>query len=253
MIQLTNIQKSYQDGEGQLNHVLRDVNLNIDKGTFIAVKGPSGSGKTTLLSLLGTLLQPDSGSYRFNGMEMTAPGINYADIRHKQIGFIFQDHRLLPQYTAWENILLPALAYRSQVRKEDIEYARLLLELTRITPVAKQYPHQLSGGESGRTAICRALIMKPLLLLADEPTGQLDAENAKNIGSLLVDINKTLHTTIVLATHSNDLASLAHTIIELRNSPFEGGQGDVRNPSPFEGGQGDVRNPSPFEGVREMY
>jgi len=216
MIKLTDINKSFQDGEGPLNHVLRDVHLDIEKGSFIAVKGPSGSGKTTLLSILGLLLQPDKGSYFFDGMSMTVPDIDHACIRNKKIGFVFQDHRLLPQFTALENILLPTLAYSSQTGSEAIDDARQLLELTHISAVANQYPHTLSGGESTRVALCRALIMKPLLLIADEPTGQLDAENAKRISSLLATVNKSLYTTIVMATHSDQAASAAHRILTLK-------------------------------------
>jgi ABC-type lipoprotein export system ATPase subunit len=123
----------------------------------------------------------------------------------------------MPQYSALENILLPTLAYEQQTSRESIEYAHHLLELTHITHVANQYPHQLSGGESGRTAICRALIMKPVLLLADEPTGQLDADNSQNIGHLLTEINHNLHTTIVMVTHANELAAFAHRALTLKN------------------------------------
>jgi len=217
MIRLTNIQKSYQDGEGCLNHVLRGVNLEIEKGAFIAVKGPSGSGKTTLLSILGALLLPDKGSYLLDGMEMTTPGVDYASIRNEKIGFVFQDHRLMPQYSVLENVLLPTLAHRQQASRDEIEYAYQLLALTHIHDVAKQYPNQLSGGEAGRTALCRALIMKPLLLLADEPTGQLDAENAKNIAKLLSVINDRLKTTIVMVTHSNEMAAAAHCVFRIEN------------------------------------
>ena len=216
MLHLSNIQKSFQDGEGHLNHVLRDVHLDIDKGSFIAIKGPSGSGKTTLLSILGLLLPPDEGSYLLDGINMTIPGIDKDYIRNKQIGFVFQDHRLMPQFTALENILLPTLAYSSQASREAINYAYELLELTNITGVANQYPPTLSGGEATRVALCRALIMKPLLLLADEPTGQLDAENANRIASLLATINKNLSTTIVMATHSDKAASVTHRILTLK-------------------------------------
>ena len=216
MLHLSNIQKSFQDGEGRLNHVLRDVHLDIDKGSFIAIKGPSGSGKTTLLSIIGLLLPPDEGSYLLDGINMTIPGIDKDYIRNKQIGFVFQDHRLMPQFTALENILLPTLAYSSQASREAINYAYELLELTNITGVANQYPSTLSGGEATRVALCRALIMKPLLLLADEPTGQLDAENANRIASLLATINKNLSTTIVMATHSDKAASFAHRILTLK-------------------------------------
>ena len=216
-IRLSNIQKSFQDGEGRLNHVLRGVTLLIEKGAFIAIKGPSGSGKTTLLSIMGLLLQPDEGRYLFDEKEMTSPGIDYSFVRNRQIGFVFQDHRLMPQLSALENILLPTLAYNAKTDAETIEYAHHLLELTHISGVANQYPHMLSGGEATRVALCRALIMKPLLLLADEPTGQLDAENAANIASLLSTINKTLQTTIVMVTHDEKMASVADRTLSLTN------------------------------------
>ena len=216
-IVLSNIHKRYQDGEGRLNHVLRGINLDIEKGTFVAIKGPSGSGKTTLLSIMGLLLHPDEGSYIFDGTEMNLPCMDYSYIRNKQIGFVFQDHRLMPQLCALENILLPALAFSSEASKEVIDYARHLLDLTHIKGVANQYPQTLSGGEATRVALCRSLIMKPLLLLADEPTGQLDAENAQNIASLLSTINQTLHTTIVMVTHSEKMATIAHRVLTLEN------------------------------------
>jgi len=216
LIVLSNIEKSFQDGENQLNRVLQGIDMTVDKGEFVAIKGASGSGKTTLLSILGTLLQPDKGSYLLDDTEMIAAGVDHSLVRNKQIGFVFQDHRLMPQYTVLENILLPTLAYASETNKEEMEYARQLLELTRISHVAQQYPHTLSGGEASRVAVCRALIMKPLLVLADEPTGQLDAENARNIASLLSEINKTLHTTIVMVTHSDETSSFAHRILTLK-------------------------------------
>jgi len=215
-IKLSNIHKSYQDGENRLNNVLRGINFEIEKGEFVAIKGQSGSGKTTLLSILGTLLQPNSGSYLLNGNEMVSTNVDHSEIRNKQIGFVFQDHRLMPQYTALENILLPTLAYSSQASEEEIQYAYKLLELTNISNVANQYPHTLSGGEASRVAVCRALIMKPLLLLADEPTGQLDAENARNIALLLSDINKSLQTTIVMVTHSEETSAIAHRTLTLK-------------------------------------
>ena len=217
MIKLSNIQKNYQDGENRLNHVLRGINMEVEKGEFVAIKGASASGKTTLLSILGTLLQPDSGSYLLNDTEINSKDVNLSEIRNKQIGFVFQDHRLMPQYTALENILLPTLAFKSQSNKEEMDYARHLLELTGISEAASQYPHTLSGGEASRVAVCRALIMKPLLLLADEPTGQLDIENARNIASLLYDINKTLNTTIIMVTHSDEVSLVAKRVFILEN------------------------------------
>lgn len=216
LIQLKDIQKTYQDGENRLNHVLRGINMEIEKGEFVAVKGISGCGKTTLLSILGTLLQPDTGSYLLDNVEMINTAVDHSEVRNKQIGFVFQDHRLMPQYTALENILLPTLANKSKATAEEIEYARQLLNLTHIGGVANQYPHTLSGGEASRVAVCRALIMKPLLILADEPTGQLDAENARNIANLLSEINKSLQTTIVMVTHSDETSAVAHRILTLK-------------------------------------
>jgi ABC-type lipoprotein export system ATPase subunit len=172
MLKLSQISKKFPDGKNSFNHVLRGVNMNVEQGEFVAVQGASGSGKTTLLSILGTLLQPDEGSYLLDGMEMTALGIDYAVIRNKKIGFVFQDHRLMPQLTALENILLPTLAFQKKAEEAQVHYAKLLMELTGISSVVRQYPDTLSGGEACRAALCRALIMKPMLLLADEPTGQ---------------------------------------------------------------------------------
>lgn len=215
LIDLINIRKSYRDGENRLNHVLRDISMSVATGEFVAIKGVSGSGKTTLLSILGTLLAPDSGRYLLDGADITA-ATGLDRIRNERIGFVFQDHRLLPQYTVWENILLPTLAYAAQSDAEEKEYAQQLMELVRISALSGQYPHTLSGGEASRVALCRALIRKPLLLLADEPTGQLDRENACNIVALLSEINRSLHTTIVMATHSDEASSAAHRVLMLQ-------------------------------------
>lgn len=216
LIVLSNIEKSYQDGENRRNRVLRNLNMEIEKGEFIAIKGASGSGKSTLLFILGTLLLPESGSYLLNNNEMLKGGIDYSFVRNKQIGFVFQDHRLMPQYSVFENILLPTLAYTSKTSNEEMEYAKELMALTHISALANQYPHTLSGGEASRVAVCRALIMKPLLLLADEPTGQLDTKNAENIMHLLSDINKSIQTTIVMVTHAEKTAAVAHKIYTLK-------------------------------------
>lgn len=216
LIKLSNINKSFRDGQSRLNHVLRGINMEVERGEFVAIKGASGAGKTTLLSVLGTLLLPDAGNYLLDGLEMTAPGIDYAGIRNRRIGFVFQDSRLMPQYTVWENILLPTLAYASQTTPEEVAYARRLMELTYISGLSGQYPHTLSGGEASRVAVCRALIRKPLLVLADEPTGQLDQENARNIATLFAEINRELETTIVMVTHSDETSSVARRIVTLK-------------------------------------
>jgi ABC-type lipoprotein export system ATPase subunit len=216
IIRLSGITKYYRDGNLHQNRVLRELEMQVEKGEFVAVQGASGSGKTTLLSILGTLLMPDSGSYLFDGQEINTPGADHSVIRNRHIGFMFQDHRLLPQLTALENILLPVLAYRQKAVDEETAYALRLMELTGVSGVAGQYPDTLSGGEASRVALCRALIMKPLLILADEPTGQLDSSNSQKIARLLSEINKTLHTTIVMVTHSDEMASEAHRIFTLK-------------------------------------
>ena len=220
MLILKKIQKKFLDGKNSYNHVLRCIDLNIEEGDFIAVKGASGSGKTTLLSILGTLIQPDSGSYLFEGKEINLPETDFSIFRNQKLGFVFQDNRLMPQLTALENILLPTLAFQKKSDEAQIDYAKQLMELTGITHVAGQYPDTLSGGETSRVALCRALIMKPLLLLADEPTGQLDAENARNIALLLAKINKELGTAIVMVTHSDETASVANRVLLLKDGYF---------------------------------
>ena len=217
MIRLSGITKKYPDGENSFNHVLRGVSMNIEKGDFIAIKGASGSGKTTLLSILGTLIQPDAGSYLLDGMEINTPGVDYSVVRNKKLGFVFQDHRLLPQLTALENILLPTLAFQNKAEESQVNYAKQLMELIGITPIAVQYPESLSGGEACRVALCRALIMKPLLVLADEPTGQLDAENARNVALLLAKANKELGTTIIMVTHADETATVANRVLTLKD------------------------------------
>lgn len=209
MIELKDIVKTFQDGDNRINQVLRGLNLHLDKGEFLAIKGQSGVGKTTLLNILGTLLLPDSGTYVLDGTVLTNSEIDLATVRNEKIGFVFQDHRLMPQLTVSQNILLPTLAFQEQSSEDQLAYAVELMRLTHIEHLAQQYPSTLSGGEASRVAVCRALVMKPALLLADEPTGQLDRENARDVAQLLAEINRTLHTTIVMVTHSNETSSVA--------------------------------------------
>lgn len=215
MLQLKNIEKSYPDGNNA-NHVLRGVNLSVAKGEFVAITGESGSGKTTLLTIIGTLTKADSGTYCLDG-ELIHSETNVSDLRNRKIGFVFQEHRLMPQYTLQQNILLPTIATQKKATKEQIEYARLLMDLTEIAPLANHFPATVSGGEASRTALCRALIMKPALLLADEPTGQLDSRNAKNIVSLLKKINTELGATLLMVSHSKETAAEAGRILNLKD------------------------------------
>lgn len=215
---LKDITKQYDDGIGHQRMVLDGVGLEMNHGDFVAVTGVSGSGKTTLLNILGTLLTPDSGTYMFdgehiNGMDEEA----LRKIRNQSIGFMFQDHLLLPQLTAWQNILLPVLATRKRPSDNDLAWAQRLTEMLNIVQVSHQMPSTLSGGEKSRVALCRALVMQPRLLLADEPTGQLDKIHAHEVGELLKEVNQQLGMTIVVVTHDYQLASSAPTIYELSN------------------------------------
>ena len=220
LIRLTDVEKSFQDGRDGVRRVLRGVNLTLDEGEMVSVRGVSGSGKTTLLSVLGTTLKADAGFYIFDGEDVTKRADNTA-LRSEKIGFLFQDHRLMPQYTAWENILLPVLATASHSTEEDEQYARELMALLGIEQLADQYPTTLSGGEASRVALCRALIRKPKLLLADEPTGQLDRENATQVAALLEMVNKRLKTTIIVVTHSEELAEAAARRFVLREGVLD--------------------------------
>ena len=220
LIRLTDVEKSFQDGRDGLRRVLRGVNLTLDEGEMVSVRGVSGSGKTTLLSVLGTTLKADAGFYIFDGEDVTKRVDNTA-LRSEKIGFLFQDHRLMPQYTAWENILLPVLATASHSTEEDEQYARELMALLGIEHLADQYSTTLSGGEASRVALCRALIRKPKLLLADEPTGQLDRENATQVAALLEMVNKRLKTTIIVVTHSEELAEAAARRFVLREGVLD--------------------------------
>ena len=152
-----------------------------------------------------------------NGVDITKFGADLSAIRNQEIGFVFQDHRLMPQFNVMQNILLPTLATKKTSTSEEVAYAYKLMELTHIASLAHQTPDTLSGGEASRVAVCRALVMKPVVLLADEPTGQLDRENAINIAQLLADVNKELHTTIVMVTHSDEVSSVANKVLLLKD------------------------------------
>ncbi|MDR2389832.1 MAG: ABC transporter ATP-binding protein [Tannerellaceae bacterium] len=216
MIQVKDLEKSFPDGKNHRKHLLRGICLEAEKGAFIAIMGASGSGKTTLLSILGTLMEPDSGTYFLNGQDMTLRPPDRR-IRNRAIGFLFQEPRLMPQLNVRDNILLPTLAYQNRTYTAQEAYARQLMELSGIASLTRRYPHTLSGGEAGRVALCRALVMKPPVLLADEPTGQLDADNARQTVALLSRVNRELDTTILLVTHSAETASAAQKRLTLQN------------------------------------
>lgn len=215
ILELKNIHKSFSDGASQKREVLKGVNLAAEKGDFIAITGVSGSGKTTLLNILGTQLRPDSGEYILDRQNLTLPGVEFNDIRNQKIGFVFQDFRLMPQFSVRENILLPVLAKKDKASEEDVKYANELMQMLGIAHLENQLPNTLSGGEKARTSICRALINHPAIVLADEPTGQLDVDNAARIATLLSDISNNLGTTIIMVTHDPAIAAKAKRTIKL--------------------------------------
>ncbi len=221
LIEMTGIRKHFRDGSERLNEVLRGIDLTVERGDFLAIKGASGSGKTTLLSVLGLLIRPDGGEYRLDGNRLFEDEADDARMRNQRIGFVFQDHRLLPQYTVLENILLPTLAYQATSKREQMERALGLMRSTGIEALADRYPAGLSGGESSRVALCRALIMNPALVLADEPTGQLDADNARAIAGLLAGMNQEMGTTVIMVTHSDEMASYAKQVKILNKGCLE--------------------------------
>ena len=216
MIQLKDIVKRYTDGD-EVRCVLNHLSLEVDDGNFVAITGESGAGKTTLLSILSTLLQADEGTYLLNGTDIINTTGELPTLRNKHIGMVYQDHRLLPQFNAIQNILLPTLANHKSVPTVDMEYAKELMHFVGIDSLGDRPVDNLSGGEKTRVAICRALINRPTLLLADEPTGQLDATNAQTIATLFQQVNAQFHTTIIMATHSSEMAKAAQNTFKLIN------------------------------------
>ena len=215
MLWLENITKRYADGQRSLT-VLDGLSLTVEEGEFIAITGESGAGKTTLLNILGTLVAADEGRYLIRGEEVNDVLENrLCSLRNKEIGFVYQDHRLLPQFTVWQNILLPTLATKAASTEEEEHRAMELLEFMGIAALKDSPVTQLSGGEQTRVAICRALVNQPAILLADEPTGQLDAANAQTIAKLFQRVNSQLHTTIIMATHSAEMAKVAQKNYQL--------------------------------------
>ncbi|MHC4883073.1 MAG: ABC transporter ATP-binding protein [Planctomycetota bacterium] len=211
MLELIDVNKSYP-AVPQDVRILRQVNLQIESGQSISVMGPSGSGKTTLLNLIGGLDRPTSGKILLNRTNLgSLRDAELARIRNGSIGFIFQLHYLLPQCTVLENVLLPTLAMRkSKIEKHsDKKRAIELLEKTGMKDYCQSHPGQLSGGQRQRVAVVRALMNKPDILLADEPTGSLDADTADQLTELLLELNQSESVALVIATHSKKLANKA--------------------------------------------
>jgi len=218
LLQLKNISKGYgEPGTHNFRPVLQELNLDIEKGSRLAIIGPSGSGKTTLLNLIGALDLPDSGEVIFNGQDITSYSKNeLAAFRNRNLGFVFQMHHLMPQLTSWENILLPVLP-QGKVSKETSDWAEYLIKKVGIWEQRNQKPSQMSGGECQRTAVVRALINKPELILADEPTGALDEANANALSELLISLSEEEDVTLVTVTHSAELAASMEKRLILKN------------------------------------
>ncbi|HWQ93715.1 MAG TPA: ABC transporter ATP-binding protein [Clostridia bacterium] len=212
LLELVGVTKRFEapDGAGSLL-VLHDISLVVRSGESMAILGPSGSGKSTLLQIMGTLDQPSAGRVLLAGTDLgTLDEPRLAEVRNRQIGFVFQAHYLLPQCTVLENVLVPTLAAKRKpggaADEETLSRATHLLERLGLGERLKHRPGQLSGGEKQRVAVARALINRPQLLLADEPTGSLDQESAHGLGKLLRELNREEGVTLILVTHSPDLA-----------------------------------------------
>lgn len=219
IIHLENIHKSYFMGKQALP-VLKGVSLDILKNEYVALMGPSGSGKSTLMNILGCLDTPTSGQYVLNGQDVSKMSDdNLADVRNVEIGFVFQQFNLLPRLTAAENVALP-LVYAGVPPKQRIERAMAVLEKVNLTDRSHHKPNELSGGQSQRVAIARALINNPSLILADEPTGNLDTKTSIEIMDIFSAIQAGGNT-VVLVTHEEDIANYAHRIVRLRDGVIE--------------------------------
>lgn len=205
-LRISRLTKDYVTAEGTLS-ILRGLDLTMQRGEALAITGPSGSGKSTLLYVLGTLDTPSAGSIWLDGHDpFQLNAAQQAEFRNRQIGFVFQDHHLLPQCTVLENVLIPTLPGAGATPETEAR-ARELLTRVGLSERIGHRPAQLSGGERQRVAVCRALINRPALLLADEPTGNLDRATAEAVGSLLLDLNREQNTLLICVTHSTGLAN----------------------------------------------
>ncbi len=217
---LRDVVRTFPMPVGEPVPVLRGVSLEVAAGETLAVTGPSGSGKTTLLQLIGALDRPDAGEIRVNGREVGCMDEGaQAAFRSREVGFVFQTHHLLPQLTALENVLVPAWA--RGVNDETLGRARALLERVGLKERTSHFPGQLSGGERQRVALARALVMQPCLLLADEPTGALDRDHARELIDLLLELNAESHTTLIVVTHAETCAQQMRRRVALVNGKVE--------------------------------
>ncbi|MDE0914495.1 MAG: ABC transporter ATP-binding protein [Planctomycetota bacterium] len=226
LLELQGVTRSFGGSGGSATtEVLRGIGLAVDAGEALAIVGPSGCGKTSLLNLIGGLDQPDEGSIRLGGRDLAQMNAEeLAAMRAEDLGFVFQAHHLLPQCTALENVLVPSLVCTdADLRGSAPERARALLDRVGLGERHDHFPAQLSGGEAQRVAVVRALINEPRLLLADEPTGSLDAESAQQLGDLLLEVHAEQGTALIVVTHSNQLAERLGRQLSLRGGRVETG------------------------------
>ena len=216
IVDIKKLTKTFSDGSKKL-HVLKDINLQIDKGSIITIKGPSGSGKSTLLSIIGTLDNADSGELLINGISIQE-NTNIDKLRNKSIGFVFQFHNLISELTLEENVSLPKMIAKEQLgKKELIE----LFEYFDLKDRMNSFPNDLSGGEKQRVAVMRAIINNPSIIIADEPTGNLDKENVFKMMSLFQKLNTEKKLTIIVATHDEDVFNIGHKKYQLVDGSLE--------------------------------
>ena len=210
MIQIKNIEKNY----GPL-HVLKGINAHINRGEIVAVVGPSGAGKTTLLQIVGTLEKADAGSVTIDNIEISQLK-EIAAFRNHHIGFVFQFHQLLPEFSALENVMIPALIQKKRISESE-KRAKEILEFLNLSNRINHKPAQLSGGEKQRVAVARALVNHPDVILADEPSGSLDSQNKIELHKLFFDLRKEFNQTFVIVTHDENLAKMADRIIQMKD------------------------------------
>lgn len=216
ILELKNIDKVY--GDKVKNQVLFDVNLDFEESSFNSIIGQSGSGKSTLMNIIGTLDTPTSGQVLVNGQDTSKMNKNeLAVLRNETIGFIFQFHHLLPEFSVLENVLMPYRIMHNIVTQEAIDRAEYLIDMVGLSKVKNNGSTEISGGQQQRAAIARSLINKPKLILGDEPTGNLDSDTTKIIFDLLKDINKELNTTFILITHDQKVAQETDRVIEIQD------------------------------------
>ena len=216
MIEIRGVEKSY----GALQ-VLRGINLTIENSKVVTIVGPSGAGKSTLLHLIGTLDRPDKGEIVIDGAHLGKLGDDQlSEFRNRHIGFVYQFHHLLPEFTAAENVALPAMI-AGKGRKEALVRAHELLDFLKLKERAEHKPSQLSGGEQQRVAVARALMNNPELILADEPSGNLDTDNAKKLHQLFFDLRDKFHQTFIIVTHNEELATLSDRKIILKDGQVQ--------------------------------